>query len=123
MSRGDPEGNAVFPGTDGIRGRRVFGAADLTERLRALTGGDKHGTQVERVPQWTPVRMRRTGHRRREHVREVPLPRSLAAPQASPQFRRINRRAGSRQTRAKGGDDIDRNNLSGTDTGRGSIPP
>ena len=62
MSRGGPEGNAAFPGTDGIRGRRVFGAADLTERLRALTGGDEHGTQVERVPQWTPVRMRCTGH-------------------------------------------------------------
>jgi hypothetical protein len=89
----------VFPGTDGIRGRRVFGPTELTERLRALTGGDEHWTQVERVPQWTPVRMWGAGNRRREHVREVPLPRSLAAPQDAPQFEhRINRCAASRQT-------------------------
>ena len=80
MSRGGPEGNAVFPGTDGIRGRRVFGAADLTERLRVLTGGDEHGTQVERVPQWTPVRVWSADRSRREHVREVPIPGALDAP-------------------------------------------
>jgi hypothetical protein len=53
-----------------------------------LTGGDEDGTEVERVPQWPDVRVRRTGRRDGRRVREVPLPRPVAAPQDAPQLRR-----------------------------------
>jgi hypothetical protein len=41
------------------------------------------------VPQWTAVRVWRAGRRRDRQVREVPVPDSLAAPQAAPQFRHL----------------------------------
>ena len=52
-----------------------------------MTGGDEHGTQVERVPQWGDVPLRRAGHGRVRRVREVPVPGALAAPQDAPPLR------------------------------------
>jgi hypothetical protein len=53
-----------------------------------MTGGDEDGAQVERVPQRADVRVRRAGRRDGRGVREVPVPRPVAAPQDAPQLRR-----------------------------------
>jgi len=58
-----------------------------------MTGGDEHGTQVERVSQWLYVRMWGAGHGREWCMREVPVPRPLATAQDAPPLRhRITRR-------------------------------
>ena len=41
----------MFPGTDGIRGAPRFWRCGPYGKLTTMTGGDEHGTQVERVPQ------------------------------------------------------------------------
>ena len=87
-----------------------------------LTGGDEHGTQVERVPQWTAVRVWCAGRRRVRQVREVPVPGSLAAPQAIPQFRHLTALrmsvAGDPGKEVMG---FDHNALGSAGTGRGGI--
>jgi hypothetical protein len=53
-----------------------------------MTGGDEDGTEVDRVPQRADVCVRRARQRDGRGVREVPVPRAVAAPQDAPQLRR-----------------------------------
>ena len=72
-----------------------------------MTGGDEDGTEVDRVPQWPDVRVRRTGRRDGRGVREVPVPRPVAAPQDAPQLRRrITGLDQATESAVKGGDGL-----------------